>query len=292
MKDVICLHKFNCFKNQTGLELLEWLRLDGNLIESLPASSLSFLRSLRGLDLHHNPWHCTCALRPIRTWLATRNMPFSIPPLCLLPTRLRGQSWNWIDSDELACPPVVGVRDQLVQVQSGKAATLSCQVNANPEASVAWFYSDRLIANLSVSSDTATSTDASVNTERFQQLYFISETGTENNTSHPKLLPAREQESGVYVCGAWNKGGRLSGNVTLLVRSNNPIYPHGFTHLRRKRIDSRPSVGRIRDLSSRIVGLLLLLHETGPIAGQCLPQSIGGGVVGFQFDGRRPISEV
>ena len=192
------------------------------MIESLPASSLSFLRSLRGLDLHHNPWHCTCALRPIRTWLATRNMPFSIPPLCLLPTRLRGQSWNRIDSDELACPPVVGVRDQLVQVQPGQAATLSCQVNANPEASVAWFYSDRLIANLSVSSDTATSTDASVAPERFQQRYYISETGTEDKTSHLKLSSAREQDSGVYVCRAWNKGGRSSGNVTLLVRSTNP----------------------------------------------------------------------
>lgn len=85
-----------------------------------------------------------------------------------------------------------------------------------------WFYSDRLIANLSVSSDTATSTDASVVTERFQQLYFISETGTEDNASHLKLSSAREQDSGVYVCRAWNKGGRSSGNVTLLVRSNNP----------------------------------------------------------------------
>ena len=55
------------------LRALEWIRLDGNRIAHLsPAHfALSGMSNppafgLHGLDLHGNPWNCTCSLRPLR----------------------------------------------------------------------------------------------------------------------------------------------------------------------------------------------------------------------------------
>ena len=52
------------------------------------------LRRLSGIELHDNPWNCSCGLRPARRWMAQNNVPFSIPPTCSDPQRLRGRSWD------------------------------------------------------------------------------------------------------------------------------------------------------------------------------------------------------
>lgn len=201
-----------------GLETLEWLRLDGNLIESLPTAGLSPLRSVRGIELHHNPWNCTCSLRPLRSWLAARNMPFSVPPLCLSPVRLRGQSWNRMPLDELACPPLVQPVEALVQASAGQPATLACSVKSNPEAAVAWFFADRLIVNL-------TGDEANPH-----QVYSLKETGDRTDRVVQLVLnAAREQDSGFYVCQAANRADRASANVTLLVRGGEVSSGRGFT---------------------------------------------------------------
>ena len=207
-----------------GLELLEWLRLEGNLIENLQVATLGSLRSLRGVDLHHNPWDCTCSLRPVRSWLAARNMPFSVPPLCISPGRLRGQSWNRIAMDELACPATVQAAQAVVQVHSGEAATMTCHVQSDPEASVTWFFADRLITNMSHSSITSNRlSDGVVQVERQvqdmqQTVYYIRESGTTEKTSHLELSSVRQHDSGVYFCWAANKSGKVSANVTLVVK--------------------------------------------------------------------------
>ncbi|XP_057375481.1 uncharacterized protein LOC130696423 [Daphnia carinata] len=198
-----------------GLELLEWLRLDGNLIEVLPTATLGPLRTLRGIDLHHNPWNCTCPLRPLRSWLAARNMPFSVPPLCLFPARLRGLSWNRMPLEELACSPKIHPVDSLVQVVAGQTANLTCHVVSNPEASVLWFFADRLIVNLT----TPDESPPAVN-----QVYYLREASDRidrtDKTSTLMLASAREQDSGFYVCQATNRADKVSANITLLVKSN------------------------------------------------------------------------
>lgn len=199
-----------------GLELLEWLRLDGNLIEILPTTTLASLRTLRGIDLHHNPWNCTCPLRPLRSWLAARNMPFSVPPLCLFPARLRGLSWNRMPLEDLACPPRIYPVETLVQVTVGQPATLACHIFSNPEATVSWFFADRLIVNLTTPEGEASAAA--------HQVYYVKETSEKpdktDKTSQLVLAAAREQDSGFYVCQAANRAERVSTNITLLVKSN------------------------------------------------------------------------
>ena len=55
-----------------GLARLEWLSLDHNLLASVPGPALLPLASLNGLDLHQNPWNCSCGLKPLVT--VTTNM--------------------------------------------------------------------------------------------------------------------------------------------------------------------------------------------------------------------------
>ena len=183
------------------------------------------MRSLRGIDLHHNPWNCSCQLRPLRTWLAARNMPFSVPPLCLQPVRLRGQSWNRIGLDELACPPRLQIAQSLVKAVAGQPVTLTCQVQSNPEAEIMWFFADRLIANLtssSSSSDSSTSPSATLpSASSVHQVYYLRESGERTDrTSELVLAAAREQDSGIYACQATNRAERVTVNATILVKPN------------------------------------------------------------------------
>ena len=95
------------------------------------------------------------------------------------------------------------------------------QVNANPEASVQWFFADRLITNLTLNSQEVVEPDAtsgSSNPQQQQQIYYLRQSGATDKMSHLTLASAREQDSGSYVCWATNKGDRISANVTLLVR--------------------------------------------------------------------------
>ena len=206
--------------------MLEWLRLDGNLIEVLPTATLAPLRTLRGIDLHHNPWNCTCPLRPLRSWLAARNMPFSVPPLCLFPIRLRGQSWNRMPLEELACPPKISAVQSLVQVTAGQQANLSCHVTSNPEAGVSWFFGDRLVVNLTSPPQPESDSPATaLNPAPVNQVYYIREFvdrvhDRTEKTSILEIGSARDQDSGFYVCQAANRAETVSVNITLLVKSN------------------------------------------------------------------------
>lgn len=93
-------------------------------------------------------------------------------------------------------------------------------MNANPEATVKWFFGDRLIANLTMSSQEAAEAEAGSGSSnpQLQQIYYLRESGTTDKTSHLTLASAREQDSGSYVCWATNKADRIAANVTLLVR--------------------------------------------------------------------------
>ena len=57
----------------SGLLNLKWLHLDGNEFSSLDPTVLSPLgKTLHGLELHGNPWNCTCMILPLRQWMSDR----------------------------------------------------------------------------------------------------------------------------------------------------------------------------------------------------------------------------
>ena len=49
-----------------GLDSLEWLAIDTNFISELDPMVVQPLRNINGMDIHQNPWNCTCRIKPIR----------------------------------------------------------------------------------------------------------------------------------------------------------------------------------------------------------------------------------
>ena len=47
-----------------GLGSLEWVSLDKNLITTVSHLSFLPLANVNGLNIHQNPWNCTCQLKP------------------------------------------------------------------------------------------------------------------------------------------------------------------------------------------------------------------------------------
>lgn len=62
------------------LPLLRVLSLQDNSLSALEAGLLNSLPALDVLRLHGNPWACSCALRPLCTWLRKHPRPTSGEP--------------------------------------------------------------------------------------------------------------------------------------------------------------------------------------------------------------------
>lgn len=128
-------------------------------------------------------------------------MPFSVPPICLSPVRLRGQSWNRMALEELACRPEIRIQEPLVQVMVGQPVTLSCQILGSPEASVIWYFADKVVVNSTVAEDSS-SGQLTTSSTIDRQLYLVQETSDNKSdkSSQLTLTTAREQDSGSYLC--------------------------------------------------------------------------------------------
>lgn len=184
---------------------LEVLRLDGNRLRTLPADGLQ-LPPLNSLDLSDNPWRCDCSLRELRRWMQQHNVPLSVPPRCELPTRLAKISWSRLEPDDFACAPQVTARELRVNAIEGDNATMRCNVDALPAASVRWLWRSRPIANLSLMSFG-------------RQMYLLrSNHAGRHQSSALTIINVMLKDSGRYLCVASNRAGNQTANVTLLVR--------------------------------------------------------------------------
>ena len=47
-----------------GLTKLEWLAMDKNFLTTISHFSFLPLANINGLDIHQNPWNCTCNMKP------------------------------------------------------------------------------------------------------------------------------------------------------------------------------------------------------------------------------------
>ncbi|XP_037824380.1 uncharacterized protein LOC119612625 [Lucilia sericata] len=210
-----------------GLESsLEYLKLDGNKLSEVRSGTITSLTNLHGITLSRNQWNCSCALRPLRSWMLRENIPCGIPPVCQNPPRLAGKSWDKIDLDDFACVPQIIATDTTAHGVEGRNVTMSCYVEGVPEPSVKWMVKNRVIANL-----TATNGDSPSNSPRTAAAIQGRKTYVVNmlrNASNLTILTADMQDAGIYTCAAENKAGKVEASVTLAVSRRPPEAPLGF----------------------------------------------------------------
>ena len=75
---------------------------------------------LHVIELANNPWACDCRLRPLKHWLVSNNVPYSMDPKCARPPRLAGQQFANLQVDEFACPPELLSAPRYVEANVGK----------------------------------------------------------------------------------------------------------------------------------------------------------------------------
>lgn len=187
-----------------GIDRLETLKLANNRLTGLLAGTVQSLNKVHGVELHENPWHCDCTMRPVKMWLIMNNIPTAIDPLCATgPGRVANRTFSALTVDDFACRPDIQQDDPTVEAATGDNASVSCRVHSSPAAKVSWYWNGRALAN-----NTAFGP--------FQRVFM---TDDRSGDGHSSLLLTNVQpsDSGQFLCVAENKAGRAEANFTLVV---------------------------------------------------------------------------
>ncbi|XP_060848544.1 leucine-rich repeat-containing protein 24-like [Rhopalosiphum padi] len=192
-----------------GIDQLELLKLNNNRLTELMAGTVATLHKVHGVELHDNPWHCDCRMRPVKVWLTDNNVPTTVDPACATgPGRVANRTFSALAADDFACQPdILQQDDQTVHAATGDNASVSCRVQSSPAAKVSWYWNGRPLAN-----NTAFGP--------FQRVFMTDDrTATSGGTGHSSLLLTNVQpsDSGQFLCVAENRAGRAEANFTLVV---------------------------------------------------------------------------
>lgn len=188
----------------TGIDRLETLKLANNRLTGLLTGTVQSLNKVHGVELHENPWHCDCTMRPVKMWLIKNNIPTAIDPLCATgPGRVTNRTFSTLTIDDFACRPDIQQDDPTVEAATGDNASVSCRVHSSPAAKVSWYWNGRALAN-----NTAFGP--------FQRV-FMTDDRAGNGHSSLLLTNVQPADSGQFLCVAENRAGRAEANFTLVV---------------------------------------------------------------------------
>lgn len=187
----------------SGLEGLEWLKLDGNRLRGMQGNNV-LPKTLHGVDIHNNPWECDCGMIDLRKWISNYRNPLAMEPTCRGPARLRGRTVRELKEEDLACMPEVFPTTLYLEIAEGKNVSLQCKVNATPEAKVSWYFQGNVLQN-----DTLVAPGVRL-------LYFV-EDGTVEKKSELFIYNTNTEDNGTFVCQAENQAGKMHANYTIRV---------------------------------------------------------------------------
>uniref|UniRef100_A0A336KA20 CSON006088 protein n=1 Tax=Culicoides sonorensis TaxID=179676 RepID=A0A336KA20_CULSO len=197
-----------------GLDSIEWLRLDGNRIQTIMGSNI-LPTTLHGINLQGNRWNCDCNLIDIHTWLNRFNVPQQEEPKCVSPTKLAGRVIKHVKVGDLACIPEIEPNAFFIEVSEGRNLSLKCIIRGTPEPEISWWFQGQMIQ---------TTNDSLLTNDGDTRLFYDVNTSNLNNknkTWHKQTIlyinDINRENNGTYVCVADNSGGRTEANFTIRV---------------------------------------------------------------------------
>uniref|UniRef100_A0A182Q5P7 Ig-like domain-containing protein n=1 Tax=Anopheles farauti TaxID=69004 RepID=A0A182Q5P7_9DIPT len=186
----------------SNLDLLEFLDLSKNRLESLPHHVFNHMKNLKTLMLEENWWNCDCHLRDFRNWYLNSSLNRR-SLLCQRPFALKGLSWEFLETEQFGCMPVVDIyRDEYEIEDLGTNITYKCAVSGDPEPNVRW----------DVNGKDVDQDNAIIETER-----HVAFDGSVTLWSNLTILNVTNNDSGFYTCTAANRIGVASKNFSLVL---------------------------------------------------------------------------
>ncbi|CAM1319825.1 kek1 (predicted) [Pycnogonum litorale] len=192
-----------------ALDKVEFLKLDGNRLQTLHGKAMLPMKSIRGLDLHDNPWNCDCQLQTLLKLIRKGKIPINVPTVCMGPPRLYKKRWSSVDINDFACEPKVIDSSSTYQegILEGSNITLLCEVKGDPAPKIYWSHKGHKVKN-------------QTEVDGMYDSYVVYETGTLNKRSTLFIPYLRLEDSSRYACVAENIAGKVSRNFTLIVLAN------------------------------------------------------------------------
>ncbi|XP_050297243.1 leucine-rich repeat-containing protein 24-like isoform X2 [Anthonomus grandis grandis] len=189
-----------------GLTGLQWLDLSGNLLEVFHPDLDVLSGSLKGVQLHNNPWNCSCQLRPFNRWLKRSIVPVLVNPVCEYPEELRKVPVKDLEISE--CSLNVVQSDYYFEAEEGGNVTLFCQIDpSSSPANLTWYFQDEALPTTPT-----TPIDHALR-------YFIKEN---NHSSTLFIYGVNSDQNGTFYCVAENVAGVASANYTIMIIPTRP----------------------------------------------------------------------
>ncbi|XP_064609734.1 leucine-rich repeat-containing protein 24-like [Liolophura sinensis] len=199
-------------KGFLGLKSLRWLELQNNLLRKLdPQIVQSFGKEFLAIKLHKNPWHCDCSLRWLKLWLITMaenntlHWEFDLArPMCHSPWLVEGKAFSEVPDSFFVCPVHILSRSQRIELEETDNAELTCEVSADPPATVFWYLNGK---QLEIEGST--------------KYKVINEGGVHlRNTLYVYNFQVRDM--GSYICNAVNPAGARNVTFHIAIEGVNP----------------------------------------------------------------------
>ena len=175
---------------------IQSLHLEGNHITQLDSPE-DFISKSTVVYLHDNPWACNCDLQSLRSWLPY--LQGEKPLVCQAPARLQGLPVHSLDSQDLACLPVISPTYLYLNVKEFKDVSFMCRVKSNPVSEVSWIFNGSVLEG-----------------KGRMKITTISE-GLRGERSELFIRNISVVENGTYHCSAENKAGRVASQFVLNV---------------------------------------------------------------------------
>lgn len=228
----------------SNVDLLEYLNLKQNSLNSLPGNVFTHMKNLKTLLIDDNPWNCDCKLKKFRNWYVKNNLN-RISLQCKSPFSLIDQQWENIHEDAFGCAPTLKIlKEDIHSSDLESNITFKCYTTGEPRPTISWQLDGKEIENENVvieNDDTPQVSSVSVDQQHPNGKIW----------SNLSIYNITNLNGGFYSCIARNDLGFASQNISL-------ILPEVADHVLIKNSDTFWYFGLIMGVFGTVFSFLLI----------------------------------